>query len=139
MGLRDGIPSLQVFAGTISGANVQTTNLSGVSFNSLSGVNITVTGSYTDTNSRIFVPSAGSPAGYNVIIQTGSAATSAGSLGFVPLGQGMPNFYYVTFAGDGYTAGVGSIAAWTSGTKHASGVNFVGGASTLYNWIAVGR
>lgn len=71
------------------------------------------------------------------VLQVGSFDTSAGSVGFVTLGTPFSSAaYYVVVtpaeSGAGYEEG------YISGVKHVSGVNFVGGESSRYDWMAVG-
>ena len=133
----------------ISSTEIDSTILSGTSHlgdtgsfaTGIRALNFVSPGSITDAQGRLRSTVIGSATAtvYGGWLQVGSAATSAGSVGFVELGQPMSTANYRTiFAGVGYVAGVGSVSAWESGTKSTSGVSFIGAASTTYNWLAIG-
>ena len=76
---------------------------------------------------------------YGGIIQVGSGATSAGSIGYVKLGVPTASAtFYTQLTQRTFSADGGSVAPFTSGTYSTSGVSFVGAASTSYDWIVVG-
>ena len=121
-----------IFSGTtvygtmISGPTIYGTTVSGTVFINRSGIlHSTQIGSATIQL-------------YGGIIKAGSASTDGGSQGFIKLGTafaGGSNFYaIITPCGSeqGYTE------SYISGVRHTSGVNFVGGPTLRYNWIAVG-
>jgi hypothetical protein len=75
----------------------------------------------------------GSPSNWNAIIYAGSATTAAGSTGFAAVPTGTGSSYYVILQPIMVVAG----PFYASGTKHASGVNFVGDASTTYDYLII--
>lgn len=75
----------------------------------------------------------GSPSNWNSIIYAGSATTAAGSTGFAAVPTGTGSSYYVVLQPREAT----TVWPYVSGTKHASGVNFVGGASITHDYIII--
>lgn len=124
--------------------NWYSTVLSGTNLFSTSGTiqNLTVgTASISGLEVDTTFPSAsiGSPQRYNTSFQAGSSVTSAGSLGFTTFGKVFPSTeYYITLSPRNFVDGAGSVVPYASGVYATSGVNFVGAASTAYNWIAIG-
>jgi len=75
---------------------------------------------------------------YGATVQAGSIATSAGSAATVLFGQNFAGSYFMTLSPQNFVAGVGSVSAFSSGTRNVSGCEIVGAASTTYDWVAVG-
>lgn len=126
----------------ISGANVYGTTGSftntRITTANIATANIT---SLSDANGALVSNIIGSATvqTYGGYIQAGSLLTSAGSVGFVKFGKPFTSAtsYYVTTTPCGSSAGT-FWPGYTSGLKHASGVNFVGAANLRYDFVAVG-
>jgi len=71
-------------------------------------------------------------------VQAGSFTTTAGSQGTIVFGTPYTSAtsYYVTTTSCGSATGFDK--SYISGTRNASGCNFVGAASLRYDWIAAG-
>ncbi len=108
-----------------------------------SGTNTTLvqatSGTFTrvsDANGEVISTSVGSPVVYGPKMQVGTVATAAGSSVTIEFGT--------QFATGGYKISVtaGSVlttqSAYISGTRNVSGCLLIGGASTRYDFIAVG-
>ena len=136
-GLLDGIASTEIRSLTVSGTESQFST--GSFANVRVGTNFTGAGSVTDAQGRVRSISLGSTSTFGGFIQTGSATKSGGSLGYALLGTAYSNTnFYVQVTGRQYADGVGSVTPWISGARTTSGVNFVGAASTVYDWMAIG-
>lgn len=96
---------------------------------------VNAAGGLFDGNGQVSSVSLGSPGTFGAFMQTGSAGTSAGSSGFIALLTPYTsdyNIFLTPFSGT-------STAGFTSGVQNlTSGVNFVGGASGRYKWLAIG-
>lgn len=139
--MRDGLAS-----GEIRTTDFITTVFSGTSFNSISGVNIWLTGSTTAlsldgaTTARLIPQNTGSPAVFNQVTQAGSFVTGAGSGGSPYFALPFANTnYYITLSPRQYAAGGGSVVPWISGTKQTTYCWVIGAASTGYEYIAIGQ
>ena len=125
----------------VSGTNVYGTTGSFVTAK-ITTVNTTTVNASTVTNSEGTLKSSllGSATTkvYGAFIQAGSFDTSAGSVGFVKFGvpYSSATSYYVNATPTGSITGYEE--SYVSGTRNASGVNFVGAAALRYDWIAVG-
>lgn len=121
----------------VSGASGYFTNLN---VTAISAGNVSTIGSFVEGSKRLQSTLLGS-ATTNVwggFIQAGSLLTNSGSLGFVKFGTPYTSAssYYITAAPCGSAPG---FEKWyISGVRHISGVNFIGAASTRYDWIAAG-
>ena len=135
----DGIPSTEIDSSIFSGTTALFDNGSFAA--GLRPLNITAVGSITDSQGRLRSALLGS-AITNVFggwIQVGSAATSAGSVGFAAFGAPTSNsVYYLQLSPRGFVAGGGSVVPFESGTRSTSGVSFVGAASQTYSFLVVG-
>ena len=135
----DGIPSTRIDSSTFSGtaALFQTGSFA----TALRVLDITSTGSITDAQGRLrsAVLGSGTEGAFCGWVQAGSAATSAGSVGFAAFGQPTSNtVYYLQISPRGFVAGGGSVVPFESGTRSTSGVSFVGAASQDYSFLVVG-
>jgi hypothetical protein len=126
----------------VSGANIYGTTGSFVNAR-ITTANI-ATGTFTslnDTNGALKSNILGSATSltYGGYVQAGSILTTTGSIGFIKFGVPFTSAtsYYVTATPCGSSAGT-FWAGYTSGLKHASGVNFVGAANLRYDFVAVG-
>lgn len=135
----DGIASTEIDSSIFSGASFLIDVLSGAT--AIRALNYIGTGSVEDAQGRLRSSVLGSATTsvFGGWIQAGSAATSAGSVGFAAFGQPFSNtVYYVAISPRGFVAGGGSVVPFESGTRSTSGVSFVGAASTTYSFLAVG-
>ncbi len=136
------------FTETISGTNIYASNsvtTEGVLAGSFLGnfaaiTDIYGTGSIIDNRGRLRSSLLGSATTnvWGAFIQAGSLLTTTGNVGFVKFGTPFSSAtsYYVTASPCGSAT---SFENWyISGTRNASGVNFVGAASLRYDWQAVG-
>jgi hypothetical protein len=136
--LRDGLGGEEL---RVSGLQAGGVNISPYFTGSItSASNITSLGSVigavvTNSNGKFMANIVGSPAAYGILIQTGSIATSAGSVATIVFGQQFATVgkYYVQAQAIN-TSGT----AFVSGTKNVSGCVIVGEASTTYDYIAAG-
>lgn len=136
MGLLDGIPSLQVLSSTFSGATFQGTTINSTT---VSGTSMLITGS--TVASRVGLLSSaliGSPASINAmaLIQAGSGATGAGSVGIVTFNTNYSNTQYAfnaTARQSGVSMGYNAGSLNVSGTVVYSSV-----ASQVFDWNAIG-
>ena len=135
----DGIPSTEIdstnFSGTV--ALFQTGSFA-TGIRALDTVN---TGSITDAQGRLRSTLLGSATTsvFGGWVQTGSAATSAGSVGFAAFGLPTSDtVYYLQLTPRAFVAGGGSVVPFESGTRSTSGVSFVGAASQTYSFIVIG-
>ena len=131
------ISGLNVFASSglaavvISGANIYATT----SVQSANVVGTVVSGATVRSTLGI-VQTTNIGSAYGAIIQTGSIATSAGSIGTIVFGRVFADTHYalVTGAYDAIVSGAYLLA----GSKHTSGCEIIGEASSVYDYIAIG-
>lgn len=122
--------------------NADTIGTGGMSFTTyISGNNIRLTGSYIDANTgrlRSVLLGSATTNVWGGFIQAGSFTTDAGSQGFVKFGTpySSSSSYYVTVTPCGSSTTFEQ--SYISGTRNASGINFVGAASLRYDWLATG-
>ena len=122
--------------GSFGTVKVTTGNIATVNTTTLSGTTIRVGGEGTLHSVQL---GSATTQLYTGLVKAGSLNTSAGSVGFIKLGTafaGGATGWYASITSTGsYT---GFDQSYISGTRHTSGVNVVGAASTRYDWIAVG-
>ena len=78
-------------------------------------------------------------AAFGGLIKTGTVTTSAGSAATLTFVSTFTNgSYAMFFGGAGLIAANGSINAYTSGLRRASGCEVIGAAAAKYDYLAVG-
>lgn len=121
--------------------NFVTANATTGSIATLRNTNIVNVGSISDSDGRHRSSLLGSATSnvWGGFMQAGSFTTSAGSIGFIKLGTPYTSAtsYYVNATATGSATGFG--LSYVSGTRHISGVNFVGAAALRYDWVAIGN
>ena len=132
MGLKDGLPSLEVHASTFSGTSAQFSageiSAAELADNAASG---------TKVDATFPVAGTGSPTGYGLSVQTGSSATGAGSTAWVVFGTPFAsNPYFVATPHSASDVRITEVI----GSRNP-GSTFVishGAASQEFSWIAIG-
>ena len=136
MGLNDGLASLQILSSTFSGATLQSTTLTATT---ISGTSTIITGSSVSTRvGPVAAAFLGSPAtvGAAILVQAGSGATNAGSVGLALFNTNYSNTQY-SFNATPRQSGV-SIG-YNAGSLNVSGVAVYSSiASQVFDWQAIG-
>ena len=146
MALRDGLAELDILmTGSLAGFTVAsgaqlllTGSIGG--FTIASGTTIQLAGSAQAQSRSLALANIGSPAAYaNLYVQAGSNVTDAASIAWVVLSEGFANATYFPTYGARGTAN--RVITTIAGSTNAGSFFVVshGGASVVFDWIAVGN
>lgn len=141
MGLKDGLPSLEIHTATLSGNTVEGTSAVfgageiGATELASSSVTTAKIASEAVTSPKQAVISTGSPPAYGNIVRFGTGATSAGSVLWAVYGDAFKASPNVVVSSQGDTALTVSVGSIGTGSFLAISQ---GGASVNFNWIACG-